>query len=155
MPELCAAVALGQLERLEELVEARRQVARLYAQAVQGCAWLVPQSVPEGYAHSYWTYVLRLENGGAFSWYDFRNKFRELGGDGVYAAWQLTYLEPALRGKSFGPPDEPAQAYAPGLCPVAESVQPGLLQFKTNYLDMAVAERQANALAGTAAWFGR
>jgi len=152
MPELCAAVALGQLERLHELVQARVRVACLYDQVVRGCNWLVPQLVPEGYVHSYWTYVLKLENGGVFSWYDFRNKYRELGGDGIYAAWQLTYLEPAFRGKTLS---ERARHYEPGLCPVAESVQPKLLQFKTNYWDLAVAERQADVLAKTVAYFSQ
>ena len=35
MSELCAAVALAQVERLEELVEKRIEVANLYAQAVK------------------------------------------------------------------------------------------------------------------------
>lgn len=151
MPELCAAVALGQLERLQELVDMRIKVAKLYAEAVSGCSWLVPQTVPKGYVHSYWTYVLKLENNDEFSWYDFRKKYIEFGGDGVYAAWKLTYLEPAFRGVKFGP--DQTQELAPGLCPVAESVQPKLLQFKTNYMDLGVAEQKAEALTKTIAYF--
>ena len=101
LPELCAAVALAQTERLQELVAARVRAARLYAEAAHGCAWLAPQAVPDGYGHAYWTYVLKLDSQGAFTWYDFRAKYRELGGDGIYAAWQLTYLEPAFRGRNF------------------------------------------------------
>jgi len=152
MSELCAAVALAQVERLEELVERRIKIARMYAEVVQSCDWLVPQAVPEGYRHSYWTYVLKLENSGEFSWYDFRNKYIELGGDGIYAAWQLNYLEPALRSKRFYQPSP--QEYEPGLCPVAESLQPKLLQFKTNYMDMGVAEQKAEALVETIRYFG-
>jgi perosamine synthetase len=161
LPELCAAVALAQTERLQALVAARVRAARLYAEAARGCAWLAPQAVPDGYSHAYWTYVLKLENGGAFTWYDFRAKYRELGGDGIYAAWQLTYLEPAFRGRCFTPQAAPgsagpadAQAYQPGLCPVAESLRPKLLQFKTNYWDASAAERQADVLARTIAYFG-
>jgi perosamine synthetase len=116
--------------------------------------------VPDGYGHAYWTYVLKLDCGGAFTWYDFRAKYRELGGDGIYAAWQLTYLEPAFRGRRFTPQAAPgsagpanAQAYQPGICPVAESLQPKLLQFKTNYWDASDAERQADVLARTIAYF--
>jgi len=116
----------------------------LYSQAVQGCRWLVPQDTPEGYRHSYWTYVLKLENDGEFSWYDFRKKYLELGGNGIYAAWQLTYLEPTLR-----------KNYRAGLCPIAESVQPRLLQFKTNYMDLAVAGQKAETLENTIAYFGK
>ena len=151
--ELCAAVALAQLERLEELVAWRIEIARLYDEVVRSCDWLVPQAVPEGYQHSYWTYVVKLENNGAFSWYDFRKKYMELGGDGIYSAWQLNYLEPAFRGQKFD--ESQSQKYEAGLCPVAESIQPKLLQFKTNYMDMSTARQKAEALAKTIDYFGR
>lgn len=162
LSELNAAVALAQVERLEELVGQRIRVAQMYAEAARGCNWLIPQVVPEGYKHSYWTYVLKLENNGDFSWYDFRKKYMELGGDGIYAAWQLTYLEPAFRMKNFYPKrcpihcplyEGPVQEYGAGLCPIAESVQPKLFQFKTNYMDMNIAEQKAEALAKTIAYF--
>ncbi|MFC1920728.1 DegT/DnrJ/EryC1/StrS family aminotransferase [Chloroflexota bacterium] len=144
MSDLCAAVLLAQTERLAEFVKQRIKIAELYEQAARGCRWLVPQHVPEGYKHSYWTYVLKLGNDVEFSWYDFRKKYLELGGDGIYAAWQLNYLEPAL-----------SKDYPAGLCPIAESVQPRLLQFKTNYMDMAVAEQKAGVLEKTIAYFGK
>ena len=156
MPELCAAVALGQLERLEELVERRIRIAKLYAEVARGCDWLTPQFVPESYAHSYWTYVLKLEDTADLSWHDFRSKYRELGGDGIYAAWRVTYLEPAFRGLPLypaGQADSKVQKYAPGLCPVAESLQSRLLQLKTNYMDISKAERQAEILHGTITYF--
>jgi len=151
MPELCAAVALAQTERLPELVQARIHAANAYAQALQGCKWLVPQHVPEGFVHSYWTYAVALNCGDAFTWYDFRRKYREMGGDGIYAAWQLTYLEPAFRNQRFSP--EQTQCLAPGLCPVAESLQPRLVQLKTNYFDPAATERAATALHNTIKYF--
>jgi len=152
MPELCAAVALAQLERLQELVDLRIAAAQLYAQAVAGCTWLTPQATPDGYVHSYWTYVAHIAPEVDFSWYDFRNKYKEMGGDGIYAAWQLNHLEPAFRRASFHP--EQTQIFDRGLCPVAEAVQPRLLQFKTNYFDPAVAAQKAEALAKTIAYFG-
>ena len=155
MPELCAAVALGQLERSKELVDIRIGVANLYGEALRGCEWLIPQAVPEGYVHSYWTYVLKLDTDRVdFNWYDFRRQYVEFGGDGPYGAWQLTYLEPAFHGKNFSPGECPAQVYGASLCPVAESIQPKLLQFKTNYLDMAIAEQKAEALQKTIQYFG-
>ena len=152
LPELCAAVALAQLERLQELVDLRIAVARLYEQAVAGCSWLTPQATPDGYIHSYWSYVARIAPEVDFTWYDFRDKYKEMGGDGIYAAWQINYLEPAFRQTSFHP--EQTQVFARGLCPVAEAVQPRLLQFKTNYFDLAVAAQKAEALAKTIAYFG-
>lgn len=147
MPEPSAAIALAQTERMRELVEQRVKVANLYACAHEGCRWLVPQSVPSGSRHSWWTYALRLENEG-ISWRNFRSKYMELGGDGIYAAWQLSYLEPVLRGKTLR-----SQTLARGLCPVAESLQSKLLLFKCNYMDLDVAAHKAEALAKTIAFF--
>lgn len=164
LPELCSAVALAQVERMEELVNMRIKIAELYATAVDGCDWLTPQLVPEGYIHSYWTYVLKLETDMIdFTWYDFRKKYVELGGDGIYAAWLLNYLEPVFQQHAFYPQGCPAQCplykgqlqnYKICLCPVAESIQPKLFQFKTNYFDPDKAEFQANALAKTSRYFG-
>jgi perosamine synthetase len=149
LPELCAAVA--QTERLDELVAVRLMAAALYAQVVAGCGWLTPQAVPEGTIHSYWTYVLKLEPEKEVSWYQFRDKYLELGGDGIYAAWLLTYQEPAFRGQRFAP--EQWQEFEVGLCPVAERLQPHLLQFKTNYFESDRAGHAAEALAKTIAYF--
>lgn len=145
MSDLCAAVALAQVERLEELVGQRVRVARLYMEAIRGCKWLIPQSVPDGCKHSYWTYALLLQNNGEFNWHDFRKKYIEFGGDGVYAAWQLTYLEPAFRLQKGNSRKD--------LCPIAESIQPRLLQFKTNYMEMEIAGQKADALAKTIRYF--
>lgn len=149
MADLCAAAALAQTERIEELVQARQDSAAIFEEAREGCSWLRPQKVPQDYVHSYWTYVVALENGGEFSWSDFRKKYIEFGGDGIYAAWQLNYLEPALRGKDFGT----GQAWEKGLCPVAERLQPKLLQFKTNYYDLNEARMKAQALRKTIHYF--
>ncbi len=150
--ELAAAVALEQTERLDELVAWRKEAARLYEQAVAGCDWLVPQHVPEGYGHAYWTYVLKLARDD-ITWHDFRRKYLELGGEPFYGAWRLNYLEPAFRGRKFA--SYQWQDFEPGLCPVAEAVQPRLIQLPTNYYDRATMEAQAEALARTIDHFGR
>lgn len=158
MPELCAAVALAQTERMEEIVAWRIRCANLYEEARNGCTWLVPQAVPEGCTHAYWTYTLRLAAPkGEITWSDFRAKYMEMGGDGIYGAWRLNYLEPVFvegRWRLYDQEQQSSQAYEPGLCPRAESIQPALLQFKTNYLDADVARRKADALAQTIAFFG-
>ena len=158
MSDIVGAVALAQLERLDELVECRKIAGRLLFQAAEGCGWLTPQYTPEGYEHAYWAAVFRLD-ADSLSWYDFRRKFIELGGDGIYAAWQLTYLEPAFRDQVFLGREKILEMaggyrYEKGLCPVAEKLQPRLLQFKTNYWDTADAERQAEILARAISFFG-
>lgn len=150
MSEVAAAVALAQVERLEELVDVHVQSARLYQEAVQDCQWLVPQAVPQDCVHAYWTYVLKLENGGAFSWHDFRKKYVELEGDSFYACWKPNYLEPAFQSGTI----KSRQPLKPGLCPVTEDLQKKLLQFKTNYFDLDLAKQKADALAKTIRYFG-
>lgn len=153
LSDLCSAVALGQIERLEELVRVRIDSANSLAAALDGCRWLVPQAAPVGYVHSYWTFVCRISDDVPFTWYDFRKKYLQMGGDAFYGAWALNYLEPAFRGRRFG--ESQSQNYEPGLCPVAEKLQPRLVQFKTNYYEINRRERAADALRCTIEFFNR
>ena len=153
MPELCAAVALAQLENMDELVGRRIDVASMFEEAAQGFDWLVPQHSGNEYQNSYWAWVARLDRSD-ISWHQFRDRFIEKGGDGVYAAWKLTYLEPMfqtmnLLGRERFITTENQEKYKKGLCPIAERIAPRLLQFKTNYWDMAAAEKQAEVLRMT------
>jgi len=157
MPELCAAVAVAQLENLEVLVQRRIEAARLFEEACSGHNWLKSQLVPPGYEHSYWTWVARLDRND-ITWHEFRDRFLSFGGDGVYAAWKLSYLEPMfehtnLLGRERFISSENLRAYRKGACPVAEDIQPRLLQFKTNYWQDGLAEKQAAILSRTLASF--
>ena len=144
LPEVCAAMALAQLEKLDEFVKMRIEIAKRYNEAVQDCDWLKPQKVPEGFVNSYWTYAMKLEGEAmGVSWQTFRKTYLEEGGDRFYAAWKLTYMEPALAGMGFR---ENNIKYEKGLCPIAEEIQPKLIQLKTNYGSIKYAEKQASAL---------
>lgn len=156
MPELCAAVALAQVERSAVLVQRRMDVGQLFLEAISGSESLKPQQVSANRLHSYWAFTAQLTDE-AIGWHDCRDQFLAEGGDPFYGAWKLTYLEPFFDG---GPPvpyrdyyGEP-QSYEAGLCPVAERVQPRLLQLKTNYWDWDSAQEQAEALARTVAVVG-
>jgi perosamine synthetase len=160
LPEIAAAVGLAQLERLDGYVAKRQAIAELYANAIEGCDYLIPQQVPEGYVNSYYTYAMVYEGGATMGvpWADFRHKYIELGGDGFYAAWQVTYNEPVIKEMAFygkGCPVHcplykgPKVEWGPGLCPVAERLQPKLMQLKTNYGDLEIARRKAEALRRT------
>jgi perosamine synthetase len=145
LPELCAAVALAQLERLDEFVQKRIQIAEMYEEAIQGCDWLVPQKTPGGYVNSYWTYALKLDNT-AISWHKFRKTFLNEGGERFYAACKVNYLEPALRGLKFS---ANRIEYNKGLCPIAEDLQSRLILLKTNFMDIGYAKKQASVLERT------
>jgi len=159
MSHLQGAVALEQTERMDELVGKRMQIGQMFEEAVRGCSWLVPQFTPPGYKNSYWTFVCRFEAEDAgCSWKEFREKFYSLGGDFFYGAWRLTYNEPIFQQRNFTggffPIDSEVyrgrrQQYKPGLCPVAEKIQPKLMHFKTNYMDLEEARKQAEILRKT------
>jgi perosamine synthetase len=141
LTELCAAVGVAQMERVEEIVQRHQAIGRMYAEALAGCDWLIPQAVPGGYTHTYWCFAVKYEGLAArgVPWKEFYRKYRELGGDGFYAAWSVPYEEPALQ--SLG--------HAWERCPVAEEVQSKVMQFKANYRDLDLAHTKADALAKT------
>ena len=157
MSDVASALAMAQLERLEDLVQIHVESGKILEQATEGCDWLIPQYTPAECEHAYWAAAIRMTNPD-ITWYDFRNKFMELGGDGIYAAWKLTYLEDMFRTRNFLGREKIIDyfgdyRYEPGLCPVAEMIQPQLLQFKTNYFDTAEAEQQAEILHKTIRFF--
>ena len=138
MNDLTAAKGLEQLGHAYALLHDRQACAAMYREAHAGCAWLTPQHVPEGWTHDYWAYAVAIAAGFAMDEeahpFDFvADAIARYGGERPYAAWRLTYQEPAFRHLA---PD--------GTCPVAESLQPRLMQFQTNNLQSA--ERNAKAL---------
>ena len=149
MSELCAAVALAQVERSDELVEQKKTVAKLFHEVVKDCDFLVPQAQPEGYENAYWTYAMMLKTEHPETdWQRFRALFLKNGGDSFYAAWKLTYNEPFFQQVIQKDP-RVWQHYQKNLCPNAEHVQPRLIQLKTNYWNLAEAEHQAEILHKT------
>lgn len=165
MPEVAAAIGLAQTERIDFFIELREKIAEMYSEVVRGCEYLIPQYVPDGYVNTYWTYAVKFESGIAgVSWQDFRKKYMELGGDGIYAAWALTYLESVFANEMFyGHPSCPHKCplyngkveYEEGLCPVAEKIQPKLMQFVTNYGSIEEVKPKVEALRKTIEFFDR
>ena len=145
MNEVSAAVGLGQLERVEEIVNKRQEVATLFRAAIQNCTWLIEQEVPSGSVHSHYTfsaqYYQELNNN--TPWKEIYNKYISMGGDGFYAACKVPYLEPVFKNLMVN-----GISYKKGLCPKAELIQPRIMQFKTNYRNLRVAEIKAEILAG-------
>ncbi len=154
LSEFNAAVALGQLERLDELVELRQKSAQFFLDIIADCNYLIPQEVPEGLSHSYYTLGVRYEGLEAIgvTWEDFRRTYKEMGGDGIYGAWSVPYLEPVMASRRFArrcPYIYNDVVYHQGMCPVAERIQPKLMQFKTNYRDLRLAKQKADCLHKT------
>ena len=155
LPEIAAAVALGELERLDELVEMRIAVARTLAHVVDDCPWLIRQKTPDDCKNAYWALTARMTDDGP-DWSEFRKRFVALGGDGFYGCWLPIYREPAFHNLSKAVEETPQRyPHLAGLlpdyrqvsCPVLERIQPRLVQFKTNCLSLEAAQHQADLLA--------
>jgi len=149
--EFSAAIALAQLERGEDIVGMRIKSAKLFTDVMAESDFLIPQKVPEGCINSYYTLgvLYKGEESIGVSWSDFRKAYIEAGGDGIYGAWSVPYLEPLMKERKYVkrcPWVYENVYYKPGLCPVAERVQKQLMQFKTNYHDIKLAEMKADIL---------
>ena len=153
MSELNCAVALAQTERVEELVNNRKKIGAIFEKAIEGYEWFMPQKIGVDYVSSYWAFACKL-NTSHVSWDSFRKVFLENGGDKYYGAWQLSYLEPLFRDRMFLQRRKFInREYKSGICPIAESLQPQLKQFKTNYSSISDANDQAEILSNTLKYF--
>ena len=153
LPEVAAALGLAQVEKLDWFVAKREQMAQMYMEAIQAanCDFLKPQQVPKGDRNTYYTFAVKYLKDDV-KWEDFRKKYCENGGDGIYAAWTLCYQEDSI-------PDVKRILTSIGLdgrlntergiCPNAEKVQPLLMQFTTNQRDEEEMKIQADALYKT------
>lgn len=149
--EFCSAVGMAQLERVDELVEMRQKTAQLFIDVMKECDFLIPQYTPDDCINTYYTLgaVYEGDEKMGVSWADFRKKYVNMGGDGIYSAWAVAYLEPMVANRQFvyrSPEIYKNISYNEGLCPVAERLQKKIMQFKTNYRDMSLAERKAEIL---------
>ena len=147
MAQIVAAVCLGQLQSVNKIVSRRRKSALYFRNAIKGCNWMVEQKIPKNTVHSHYTFSItyRGEKYLNVSWKDFYKKYVSMGGDGFYSACINPYLEPALKGYY--------KEYKKGLCPVAESLQKQIMQFKTNYRDLDVAKKKSLLFYKTIKYF--
>ncbi len=154
MTEFSAAIALAQLERIEELIDLRIKSAEFFIDVMNDTNFLIPQFIPSHCTNTYYTLGV-LYNGKeeiGVSWQDFRKTYVEEGGDGIYGAWSVPYLEPFIVERKYigrCPWVYKNIRYKKGLCPVAEEVQGKLMQFKTNYRDLELAKYKASVLKKT------
>ena len=155
MPEFSAAVGLAQLEKLDWFVEKRERMAQLYSEAIAGCNWLRPQVTPPGDRNSYYTFAAKFLRDD-IDWLDFRKKFVEFGGGGIYAAWTLCYLEDSIDEiKGILKPMGLAERFntEQGICSVSEKIQTQLMQFTTNQKDEEEMKQQADILYKTIKYY--
>jgi len=142
LSEYQAAMVLAQLEHVEEFLYWRRKAALAYLNVIYETNFsdfLIPQALPLGCSHSWWAFTVRFYDDKS-TWVDFRKRYIKEGGDGIYGAWRVTYNEPFMAEYS---------RELKGTCPVAEKLQPRLMQFKTNYYNDKIIDIKATALRKT------
>ena len=145
MNQLAAAVALAQLERNDFFINLRRSMGVDYSNALKKSTLLTPQFEPEGYFYSYYTFSAKFNGEGhGITWYEFRKKYIEYGGDGIYAASKLQHQEPAFRDAKIG--------Y--GETPIAVDLQKKIMNFTTNQANKDERDIQIEALNNTLKYFG-
>ena len=158
-----AAIGLGQLERLDDMVAARCYIASQYEAVIrdESCEWLIPPYVPQDRTHSYWCYTCKLDvEKVGVDWREFRRVFIEKGGDGLYGLWAPVHLEPIFQTMQFygsrdrAPNFDPryhgrVKSYNAGDCPNVESYRKVLSLFKTSMTSLDKVKSQVDALRAT------
>lgn len=155
MPEVCAAMGLAQTEKIDYFIDLRIKIASMFNEVVKKCDYLIPQFTPENYVNTYWCYTVKFEKDDSL-WHEFRKKYIENGGDGIYAAWALSYEETIVNSEIYkkrAPYYYKDLEFPRGLCPIAEEIQPKLMQFVTNYGSEEEACPKVEALRKTIQYF--
>jgi len=136
--EFLAAIALAQFEIADERVKLRRDIAKLYTEIFTNTNFKI-QKIPEGYVSSYFTYAVESPFKKINEWSNFHKYHINNGGDDFYAAMILGYEEPIMKELGY-------YEKCKGTCPVAEEIQPKMMQFKTNYRTLDGARKHIEKL---------
>ena len=152
MPELCAAVALAQTERMDELIEPRKVAGKRFSEISKSFPDILKeQENYDGATNSYWTWVALLNQD--ISWMDFKQCYLEFGGD-PYGAWVLTFDEPFITNRCFYKREQfltknsKSNLLNPN-CETASRIQKQLCQFQTNCYSHDHLNKQCFALEKT------
>lgn len=130
MTELHAAVALAQLEKIADVVQARHELGELLSESIRDLPGLLPSPVTDGGWHTYWHYGLRIVEGDAAK---FAEALRAEGipaGCGYIGKPIFLCMESLTEKTTFGRSSHPLDGchggrrieYAEGLCPKTEAI---------------------------------
>ena len=159
MNEITAAIVLGQLENVDNLVNKRIKIANFFLSAIKNCSWLEPQRVKKNYRHTYWTITLLFHKDKInLTWNDFYDLYKNKIKDGFYGGLSVVPEEPILKDfkaiKKYLPNYNKCNYCKSGSkrcidtkikypCSVAYSVQPQMIQMKANYRNLNEAKKKS------------
>jgi perosamine synthetase len=108
LDDISAALGIGQLEKLDRILEGRREVAARYGELLAGLDVTLPLADDADHERSWFVYVVELPRG-----VDRDLVLRRLGDEGIAGAPYLPsiHLQPYMR-ERYG--------FSEGLCPVSE-----------------------------------
>ena len=140
LDDLSAALGIGQVEKLDRILAARREVAARYGELLAGLDVETPLADDAEHERSWFVYVVELPRG-----VDRDLVLRRLGEEGVAGAPYLPsiHLQPYMR-ERYG--------FGPGLCPVSEDASERTMAIPFHArLELADQERVVDALAAALA----
>lgn len=137
--EFCAAIALGQFEKVEQKVKIRRDIAKLYFKAFKNFPQFETQHVPKNYKHSYFTFVVKSPFKKLKDWKRFYSFHIKNKGDDFYAMMSPVYSEGIMKKLGF-------EKKYKKICNITETIQPRAMLFKTNYRSLNEAKKYINIL---------
>lgn len=156
MSDLTAAVIKGQIERSRSLLEIRIKTGEaIFNLARKSNGLLIPQEIYGNSTHSFWAAPIILDIN-QVAWNEFRDKYLEFGGKGIYAAWQLSFLEPVFLNQNFlgrGLNLDGNRFVDNQFCENARYIQPRILAFRTNEWKANELKSQLKALQRTIDFF--
>jgi perosamine synthetase len=141
MPEIIAAAGIAQIKKANYFLKKRVLIGNGYKKVARKYSWVIYQKTPKYYSHSYWTFAFYFKTK-KISWWQFRKKFIELGGERFYSAWKLSYQEPALKNR-----------FSKIVCKNAEILQKKLILLKTNFTDQKIIKSQIKIFDKTLLFF--
>jgi len=127
LTEVCAAIGLPQLEKLERLHEIRLRLADQLTRQLSEFDFLTPPAVSDGCTHAYYQYAMKFDEGSAgISRALFAKAMRAEGVSVAEGYLRPIYMEPMYQkriayGSGHFPFEETESvSYKVGLCPVVE-----------------------------------
>ena len=61
MTDIQGAIGIAQMQKIDHIIQKKRELANRYDAGLQAVPWLIPQHVPMGYYHTYQSYVVMLD----------------------------------------------------------------------------------------------
>lgn len=104
MSDIHAAIGLAQLRKLEFILEKRTALASRYTKYLSEIPYIIPPSFPQGYTHTFQSYVIRLSEDCPFSREQIMAKLFKKG-IGTRIGIKACHLEPLYRNQKVQLPN--------------------------------------------------